>query len=520
MTKILSISCPVCYNECPSKAHLTTHIQGHIDDIKAAEALESQQTDSDESSESHIQAAQKIEIQNKSLLKISVSSQDHFVQQGQMDPSTQSGSNFDNESQCGVKNKSGTKRKYHETAKQSCPYCPAVFDNRRMMLLHKAIHDETKFLGCPVCAHMFSRKQDLIPHVKQSLMNLKLRKPRICENLDKNKSRISDPHKESDSETTQKFTCTFCTQSFPELKIMELHKALHKENTFLGCPVCYKMHPNKEQLSDHVQKHLDNITDLIDLSQIMEVVSVEKAQNRGKQYTDVTDFSFEICLLCPVWMENSCKVELHKPYHIDPDALSCPDCNIKLPKDKLRNHVSENHLTNKLLFQCVICSKLFPSRKKQLGHESRHDTKMKLRCKECLECFTHKAVLRDHYIFSHLGIRRFECEICLTKFATRKQLRYHKKSVHEATFGQECNYCGSNYKTKGQLNWHVLRVHSDEINKCPLCNKIFKYKRDLLQHSVVHRETKDFLCDFCGKKFTAWGFLVNHLKKHKNTIIE
>ncbi len=520
------LCCPVCRHMLPCKERLNVHMQYYVDHIKDKP-----------------QATSSCEVLDLD--------RPYF------------GSNYRMEAGSGV---SGADVKVQKTIKYSCPYCSAVFDMRKTMLLHKALHYEMKYLGCPVCYFMFPSKERLIAHVKRSLVNIKLKKGIICEKVEPEKpihrlpvpqlkkrricekvepekpirrspvpARVPIPYMLSDFDTTPNLTCTFCSETFPDLKMMELHKALHKENTFLGCPLCYTTYDTKEQLSNHIKQHIDQINDaakphIVDEVSFTETprendkrkpstdVSFTESQKKyfkRKQSSDSSEISSMICLVCPMYMETSCRVETHKPYRVAPNVTSCPDCKINLPKNELRKHVSDNHLQGKLLFPCTFCPKLLSTRKKQITHERNHDETKKLKCNECSKRFHQNAELKDHYAYAHLGIKQFECNICQKRCSSKSGLDSHMKNIHEATFDHQCNICGKQYKTKARLKDHIDRHKNLRVVECSLCDKTFNNKTDLIGHAAVHRKTKDFLCDECGKVFVSWACLWAHLKRHE-----
>ena len=54
------------------------------------------------------------------------------------------------------------------------------------------------------------------------------------------------------------------------------------------------------------------------------------------------------------------------------------------------------------------------------------------------------------------------------------------------------------------MSRHVSLVHgsySDRQHKCTVCEKRFKSKRDLIDHTNIHTGERPHMCNICGAKF-------------------
>ena len=87
-----------------------------------------------------------------------------------------------------------------------------------------------------------------------------------------------------------------------------------------------------------------------------------------------------------------------------------------------------------------------------------------------------------------------------------------------------CEKCGSFFITKFQEPEKSKCQNCDDNQKldifqCLKCNIIFKSRRTLLNHKLLHNE-KNYTCTICDKKFSLKRYLNSHLRIHKNVTIQ
>ncbi|KAL0858690.1 hypothetical protein ABMA27_011176 [Loxostege sticticalis] len=86
-----------------------------------------------------------------------------------------------------------------------------------------------------------------------------------------------------------------------------------------------------------------------------------------------------------------------------------------------------------------------------------------------------------------------------------------------------CLVCHKPYMTKASIVRHLLK-HTEkdfenppknplELHKCDKCGKTFKCASNLLQHSYIHLDKKQFQCERCQRSFTLKSNLIRHQGK-------
>jgi len=112
-------------------------------------------------------------------------------------------------------------------------------------------------------------------------------------------------------------------------------------------------------------------------------------------------------------------------------------------------------------------------------------------------------------------------------FTTReaRYIHFHKYYRHNIHLPQNievdsrsCTFCKHIAKSPAMLEKHINR-HMPDLGgtkgakscKCPVCFKELATRHSLVQHMLVHNDTKSFQCDQCAYK----GRTVSNLKQHK-----
>ncbi|XP_041664296.1 gastrula zinc finger protein XlCGF8.2DB-like [Cheilinus undulatus] len=77
-----------------------------------------------------------------------------------------------------------------------------------------------------------------------------------------------------------------------------------------------------------------------------------------------------------------------------------------------------------------------------------------------------------------------------------------------------CSDCGKIFKKKRNLMTHMIIHTKDTILDCSKCDERFNLKAHLEQHMRIHVVAKPISCPECDKRFRHKGHLTDHLRTH------
>lgn len=115
----------------------------------------------------------------------------------------------------------------------------------------------------------------------------------------------------------------------------------------------------------------------------------------------------------------------------------------------------------------------------------------------------------------------YSCNHCNRKYKTLKALENHNRNEHDLNNQLVCPFapaCSSRFADEKKLRIHTNR-HEAELSLrddgnfyCRICEKLCATKDLLIAHISTHNQV--FCCDFCGKRFSKFEFMKNHVVQH------
>jgi len=109
------------------------------------------------------------------------------------------------------------------------------------------------------------------------------------------------------------------------------------------------------------------------------------------------------------------------------------------------------------------------------------------------------------------------CDQCGDTFATKVELCRHRV-VHAMKRNCKCKICGRLFNKNEHLQRHLVSRHSSakpHICTHTGCEKAFKRKDKLVEHSKCHTGIKRYSCLICGRKYRYREGLLYHEKTHE-----
>ena len=338
------------------------------------------------------------------------------------------------------------------------------------------------------------------------------------------------------------YSCDICGKVLSSINTLEAHKQRHHDRKYASynCEECDKQFTSEFSLKVHVN-----------------------AIHCGK---------FFQCELCESRFSLKCHLKRHiaKVHDDNQEEISCVKCNKLLKgRDNLKDHIKNVHETKS--FECDVCEKTFPKRyildRHKLTHdgaEKSHDEKVcrekKFTCNFCDFRYFSKVELNRHQSRVHFNkLKQILCELCDKTFNSRGGLSthidiFHDESIHlcihcefkfpsnralrrhiisnhmfKEKFEGKCDLCNMKFENKHRLLYHQRMKHTlvpsknsrlvskdgqnkNNLPKCNLCGKEFKFKTSIRNHMISVHPNKETLvtCDLCQKSFTSKGTLVRH----------
>ncbi|XP_053663901.1 zinc finger protein 62 [Anopheles marshallii] len=201
------------------------------------------------------------------------------------------------------------------------------------------------------------------------------------------------------------------------------------------------------------------------------------------------------CDYCESSFSNTRQLSNHRRNH---QLQECPVCRKTIIFRYLKEHIALNHpkagmLSDKRLYKCNQCDKIFHCKTLLIDHQRNHKSKECPVCKQMIKLrVLNMHMARKHSAHVPLSERHaFECDQCDKSFVSKPQLVDHQRD-HMV---KHCPVCGTKLLARC-LKKHMARKHPSgggndnlvRLYKCEWCEKSYANKSSLVLHQANHEQ--------------------------------
>lgn len=111
--------------------------------------------------------------------------------------------------------------------------------------------------------------------------------------------------------------------------------------------------------------------------------------------------------------------------------------------------------------------------------------------------------------------KRWQCPMCEKSYTSKYNLVTHILG-HSGIKPHACSQCGKLFKQLSHLHTHMLTHQGTRPHKCQVCHKAFTQTSHLKRHMMQHSDVKPYSCRICGRGFAYPSELKAHESKHEN----
>jgi len=200
----------------------------------------------------------------------------------------------------------------------------------------------------------------------------------------------------------------------------------------------------------------------------------------------------------------------------DDSNLTCQICGTTRPNKQEFDRHLRNHKRKKKCPSCDLTMCAFELKKhlKEAHSSSKSDSKViKVACRQCYKTFPKDEIKIHSETCLPVPMQCAVCgKICNGRKSHSDHVRKHKQSLNF-----KCDLCGRKYPYEKDLIRHKKASHFDN-RTCDICGARLKGEQSFREHMELHDENRErsYSCDECGKSFFRAGQLKHHKKCHSD----
>ncbi|KAF9415491.1 hypothetical protein HW555_006913 [Spodoptera exigua] len=289
--------------------------------------------------------------------------------------------------------------KVHERDMYECPTCKRLFVRRSHVLRHMA---QTGCDGqgaaeytCEICSAKFTRKDNLMVHIRLQHIVKNVYKCKSCKYDSKNFSKLVAHWHANHSETPGQYQCHNCSKWTSSRAAMTKHLEIHGEKKY-SCDVCGYCTYTVEVMRRHVLTH---VADKPYKCEVCPKSYIQRAQLQ--RHLEV--HAGNRCIKCDTPFPSRAKLLVHMREHMGLDKLNCPMKTCTYHTKAFSSEISLNqhlkiHLENKP-YSCEVCHKKFHLEVNLRRHLETHTLD---RPRRCMYCVSARAYVRGAQLIRHV----------------------------------------------------------------------------------------------------------------------
>ncbi|CAG9789352.1 unnamed protein product [Diatraea saccharalis] len=286
----------------------------------------------------------------------------------------------------------------HNREEYACTYCKKTFVRRAHVMRHLLQSGcngaEVASFPCEICGANFSRKDNLIVHLRIQHILKKGYSCKYCSYTSKNFSKLVKHWQENHLEPL-KFECDICGKTTSSRTSIAKHLEIHGDKKH-ACDVCGYSTFTAEVLKRHMFTHLKDKPHKCDICGNSYIQRLQLDRHMQKHIGN-------ICKQCGEAFPSKVRLMVHQRVHLGLERLVCPvkECNFSNrefdSEASLRTHV-KSHLGSKD-YKCEVCNKTFFSEVNMKRHVATHRLD---RPRRCMYCVSARAYVRGEQLLRHV----------------------------------------------------------------------------------------------------------------------
>jgi KRAB domain-containing zinc finger protein len=205
-----------------------------------------------------------------------------------------------------------------------------------------------------------------------------------------------------------------------------------------------------------------------------DAISRAKIKVNGKTYFQ--------CQVCGKNLFRRCTYVRHMRIHTGEKPFTCHVCGKQFRAEpQIQRHVREVHEGVKE-HACPICGRKFANTRTRNDHVTVHTGERRLVCHLCGKRFKTRATFHTHKR-SHTNLFPHKCSHCGKSFRRQYECTKHMM-IHTGERPHPCDICGKCFRYQNDVMRHRL-IHSDHKPfRCTVCHLSFRQERYLKNHNM------------------------------------